>query len=115
MEIGIDPAAQPTWLIEGAMANASDGGAWLQVFRTTTGQVYGSASYDDGQQWSPAVPLPVPNPNSKVQKGTGCTRSPSICRAICPAWAQPCPKCRLLKTIYMLCRELICHCTFYLA
>ena len=66
IDIGIDPSVQPTWLIEGAVASSIEESTWLQVFRTAAGSIYGSMSPDDGLHWSPARPLPLLNPNSKV-------------------------------------------------
>ena len=66
VNVSIDPSVQATWLIEGAVASSIEQSMWLQVFRTAAGSVYGSMSPDDGLHWSPARPLPLLNPNSKV-------------------------------------------------
>ena len=53
-----------TWLIEGTVV-ALGNGTLLQYFRTTTGYIWSSTS-EDGHAWSPAAPVHLPNPNSKV-------------------------------------------------
>ena len=68
VNISIEPSVQATWLIEGALARGIEENTWLQVFRTTAGSIYGSMSPDDGLHWSPAGPLPLLNPNSKVRQ-----------------------------------------------
>ena len=64
--VSLDSASQPTWLIEGAIARTGRS-SWLQVFRTSVGFVYSSRSGDDGLSWTPAKPMHVRNPNSKVR------------------------------------------------
>jgi len=59
-----------TWLIENTLERLSNGHL-LMLFRSGTGAMWQSASTDRGESWRPAVPAPLPNPNSKF----------SMCRA----------------------------------
>ena len=54
-----------TKLIEGTAAQLTNGTV-VMVFRSATGCLYRSLSYDDGHHWSEPYALPIPNPNSKV-------------------------------------------------
>ena len=58
------------WLIENAIApfqdNRTGTSGLLQIFRDDTGSVWQSYSLNDGQNWTDAVPGPLPSPDSKV-------------------------------------------------
>ena len=61
----LSPLGAQTWLIEGTVAELSNGTA-LQLYRTTKGVMYSSLSNDDGQTWTQPRPYTLPNPNSKL-------------------------------------------------
>eukprot|EP00899_Mesostigma_viride_P006786 jgi/Mesvir1/16108/Mv08396-RA.3 len=60
-----------TWLIENTVEQCSDG-RLLMLFRSGQGCVFQSLSGDGGETWQEAVPIHLPNPNSKLAIATFC-------------------------------------------